>query len=198
MSPKRISQSIVAIAVLAASFASAGSVWAGADCAGTYTVQAGDSLASIAAECGTTTEAVQAANPGVAWCPAPGQVLNFPTEYGSDYAYAPSYYPPQSGGGTYVVRWGDTLGSIANAHAVSLNALLAANPYIWNPNFIFPGQVINLPGAYAATPSYYYAPGYAPDYYAPNSYQPAYCTQNCYPSTSSSSIKKRPTRRRRE
>jgi LysM repeat protein len=188
VNPKRISQSIVAIAVLAASFASTGRVMAGSDCAGTYTVQAGDSLASIAAECGTTAGAIQAANPGVPWWPAPGQVLSISTGYGRDYGYGPSYYPPQSGGGTYVVRWGDTLGKIANAHGVALNALLAVNPHIWNPNYIFPGQVIKLPGAYAAAPSYYYGPGYASDYYAPTTYQPDYCTYDCYPSTSSSSI----------
>jgi len=30
---------------------------------------------------------------------------------------------------------------------VDQNSLIAANPQIWNPNWIFAGQVINLPNA---------------------------------------------------
>jgi predicted chitinase/LysM repeat protein len=45
------------------------------------------------------------------------------------------------------VRAGDTLSGIAARHSVSLQALIAANPQIRNPNLIYPGQVVNLPGS---------------------------------------------------
>ncbi len=45
------------------------------------------------------------------------------------------------------VRSGDTLTWIAHDHGVSLQALEKANPQIKDPNLIFPGQTIHLPGA---------------------------------------------------
>ena len=50
--------------------------------------------------------------------------------------------------GTYVVRWGDTMRIIADRFGVPLFTLIAANRQIWNPNLIFPGQVIYLPSSY--------------------------------------------------
>lgn len=47
----------------------------------------------------------------------------------------------------YVVVKGDTLWKIARANNLSLDALLAANPQITDPNYIMPGQVLNIPGA---------------------------------------------------
>lgn len=46
---------------------------------------------------------------------------------------------------TYVVQVGDTLFKIAKKFGVTLNALIASNPQIKNPNTITPGQVINIP-----------------------------------------------------
>ena len=37
---------------------------------------------------------------------------------------------------------GDTMFLIAQRFGVSLNALIAANPHISNPNLIFPGDVL--------------------------------------------------------
>ena len=48
---------------------------------------------------------------------------------------------------TYVVQQGDTLSGIAQKFGVSLSALEAANPQITNPDLIFAGQVINIPGS---------------------------------------------------
>ena len=45
------------------------------------------------------------------------------------------------------VRRGDCLWSIAQAHHVSLKALIAANPQIKNPSLIFAGQQVHMPGA---------------------------------------------------
>ena len=71
--------------------------------------------------------------------------------------YYASNYAPQAGR-TYVVQWGDTLRNIAYRTNVNLNDLEVANPQLWNPNWIFAGQVINLPNA-----PQYYTVQYGPD-----------------------------------
>jgi len=53
-----------------------------------------------------------------------------------------------------VVARGDTLRKIADRMGYSVSDIIAANPQLWNPSLIYPGQVINLPG------SGYYNPGY--------------------------------------
>jgi len=180
--------------MLAASFATTGTVFAGADCSTSYTVQPGDSLSSIAALCGTSVDAIQSANPGVGPWPQAGVVLSIPGGFTSSPAATVGYYPMQTEGGAYVVRPGDTLGSIAARYGVSLGALLAANPQIRNPSLIFAGQRINLPGVFSGAPSNYYQPNYyqpnyyppanyGPDYYAPNYYQPNYYPQSACPPT---------------
>jgi LysM repeat protein len=149
MTTKRIFQLIVIAAILAASFASTGSVMAWSGCASYITVQWGDTLSGLARLCGTSVEAIQAANPGLGWWLYAGQVLYIPTGYSS----APVYYPPTYGygSGTYVVQWGDTLGKIAARTGVGVGDILAVNPQIWNASWIYAGQVINLPAA----PAYY-------------------------------------------
>ncbi len=171
MTAKRIYQSIVVLAILAASFASAGGALAWSGCASYITVQWGDTLSGIAAACGTTVEAIRAANPGLGWWLYVGQVLYIPTGYAS----TPAYYPAQAGGGTYVVQWGDTLGGIAMLFGVSLSDIRAANPQIGNASLIYPGQVINLP------PSAYHASNYYPYNYYP------YYPSTIYPTPSHSS-----------
>lgn len=55
---------------------------------------------------------------------------------------------PRSAGAaeqTYVVQSGDTLGRIAANHAVNLSTLVSANG-ISNPDLIYPGQVLVIPG----------------------------------------------------
>jgi LysM repeat protein len=151
---KRILQVAVVVAILVTSFASVGgaSAWG---CANYITVQWGDTLSGIAAQCGTTMTAIQAANPGLgAWVYA-GQVLCIPTGYPSSpvsYPSSPTY------GGSYVVQWGDTLGKISARTGVSVPSLLAVNPQIWNPSLIYAGQVISLPGGVSNPPVYYPPP----------------------------------------
>jgi LysM repeat protein len=53
--------------------------------------------------------------------------------------------PPPSGGGTYTVAPGDTLNLIALRFGVSVSSLISANG-IANPNLIFVGQVLTIPG----------------------------------------------------
>jgi len=46
---------------------------------------------------------------------------------------------------TYIVQAGDTLYKIAQNFNTSVNAILAINPQITNPNLIYPGQTIVIP-----------------------------------------------------
>lgn len=151
MASKRIIQLIVIAAVLAASFASTGGAMAWSGCASYITVQWGDTLSGLARLCGTTMDAIRAANPGLGWWVYAGQVLYIPSGSSEPVYYSePSYYP--SYGGTYVVQRGDTLSKIARRNGVSLSDVLAVNPQIWDPSLIYAGQVISLP---AAAPVYY-------------------------------------------
>ena len=159
---KRIFQLLVVVAILFTSFASAGGASAWSGCASYITVQWGDTLSGIAALCGTTIAAIQAANPGLGWWVYAGQVLCIPT---GGYASAPVSYPTY--GGTYVVQWGDTLGKIAARMGVSVSAILAVNPQIWNPSLIYAGQVINLPAPIGVPPPVYNPPPTHPDYPPP-------------------------------
>jgi LysM repeat protein len=151
MVAKRVVQLVVVAAILFTSFASAGGVLAWSGCASYITVQWGDTLGGLANLCGTTAEAIRAANPGLGWWVYAGQVLYIPSGYAS--APAPVYAPsPSYGSGTYMVQRGDTMGKIAARQGVAVGDLLAANPQIWNASLIYVGQVINLP---AAAPTYY-------------------------------------------
>ena len=142
---KRIFQLLLVIAISVASFGSVGGVRAGSNCANYYTVQLGDTLSGIAVQCGTTMDAIRAANPGLAWWVYAGQVLCIPTANTNP-------APPPTYNDTYVVQWGDTLGKIAARMRTSVSALLAVNPKIWNPSLIYTGQVINLPSGVSAPP----------------------------------------------
>lgn len=141
MARKRIVQLFVLLALIVASLGVTGSASAWY-CNSYITVQWGDTLGGIAALCGTTIDAIRAANPGLGWWVYAGQTLYIPT--GSSY-YQPVSYPTY--GGTYVVKWGDTLAGIAGYYGLSVNDLLAANPNIWSASWIYAGQVINIPAA---------------------------------------------------
>jgi LysM repeat protein len=58
---------------------------------------------------------------------------------------APAEAPEASTGVYHTVRWGDSLSGIAVRYGTTVNAILAANPQIWNPNLIFAGQVLFIP-----------------------------------------------------
>jgi LysM repeat protein len=160
---KRVFQLLTVAAILAASFGSAGNVRAWSSCGNYYTVQWGDTLSAIAAQCGTTMDAIRSYNPGLGWWVYAGQVLTMPT--GSSTPNQPSY------GGTYVVQVGDTLGKIANRIGCTLSALITVNPQISNPSVIYVGQVINLPAG-ATTPPPYVPPTPPPCNCPPSSPSP--------------------------
>ncbi|MDN5325921.1 MAG: hypothetical protein PWP41_617 [Moorella sp. (in: firmicutes)] len=105
-----------------------------------YTVQSGDTMFSIARRFGISLNDLIAANPQVRDPNLifPGQVLCIPR-------MAPVPPGPCPGGFLYTVQPGDTMHTIAQKFNVSLDALIAANPQVRDPNLIFPGQVLCIP-----------------------------------------------------
>jgi LysM repeat protein len=109
--------------------------------AGSYTVKSGDTMSAIAARNGMSLSSLERANPQIA---NPnmiyaGQKLNMPG--GSSSGASAS-----RGGGSYRVQSGDTMSAIAARNGVSLSSLERANPQIANPNMIYAGQMMNMPG----------------------------------------------------
>lgn len=103
-----------------------------------HIVQWGENLTWIAARYGTTVQAIMAAN-GLANSNRiyAGQRLIIPATVSS---------PAPATGSVYVVRYGDTLSGIAYQFGVSINALVQANRLL-NPNCIYAGQRLAIPGA---------------------------------------------------
>ena len=104
----------------------------------TYTVQSGDTLSRIAARHNMSlneliTSNPQISNPDIIFS---GEIINIGRYDTADISTQPD---------TYTVQTGDTLTGIAKDHAVTLDALIAANRQISNPNIIFPGELINIP-----------------------------------------------------
>jgi LysM repeat protein len=105
-----------------------------------YIVQRGDTLFLISVRFNVSISAIMSANgltnPNLIFV---GQRLTIPTGGGT------TATPPPSGGTTYVVQRGDYLSLIAQRFGVSLSALMNANGIV-NPNLIFVGQVLTIPG----------------------------------------------------
>ena len=107
----------------------------------TVTVQDGDTLTSIAARYGTTVDALVAANGlGSANLIFVGQTLVLPG------GGAPAPAPAPATGTAYWVQAGDFLSVIAAQYGVAQDALMAANG-LTNPDLIFAGQRLTIPGA---------------------------------------------------
>ncbi len=154
---KTFSRVSILISTLLISLAIQTSVLAGGICGGTYIVESGETFSSIAAKCGTTVSIITAANPGISEPLKTGQAINVPgltynapagpiTDNTSSNNNS-SNYGPVSYTNTYIVQVGDTFSSIAARYGVSVNALWAANPYIWDVNYIFVGQAIYVPSS---------------------------------------------------
>ncbi len=107
----------------------------------TYVVARGDTLKKLAAEFSTTMDVLARLNTIADYdLIYEGQRLTIPTG-----ASLPLPHPTPPVGGTYIVRWGDTLRKIADRLGLSLVDLIAVNPQIKNPSLIYIGQVIYLP-----------------------------------------------------
>lgn len=114
-----------------------------------YIIARGDTLKALAARFGTSVDYLKSTNPEI-YDPNviyEGQRLLVPSGQG-----VPVPEPqPLPTGGTYTVKWGDTMRKIADRFGVNVNDLIAVNPQVVNPNRIYPGQTLYLPG----TPSTY-------------------------------------------
>ncbi len=117
---------------------------ASASAPATHVVVAGDTVSSIAGRYGLDTQGVLSAN-GLGWSSIirPGQTLVL-----SAPAATPAPAPAPAPAVSYEIRAGDTLSAIASAHAVSLDALLAANG-LTRASIIYPGETVQIPSAAA-------------------------------------------------
>jgi len=111
-----------------------------------HIVRWGENLTGIAAQYGTTIQAIVRANglPNANWIYA-GQRLRIPKAATS----APRH--TATCGQTYTVCSGDTLSGIAYRFGVTVNALMQANG-ILNPHRIYPGQQLSIPSCPAPPP----------------------------------------------
>ena len=123
----------------------------------TYTVQSGDTLASIADRFNVSVDDIVSANnitnPDII---SIGQQFVIPTGSGggtgsgaspSGASASGATGTTSADGSTYTVASGDTLASIANRFNISLDDLLEANPSIENQDVISIGQVLNIPSS---------------------------------------------------
>jgi LysM repeat protein len=160
MSRKIFIQVSVLVLLLLAFLAIPASAQAGGACGGKYIVDAGDTLSSLAVRCGTSVSAITTANPGVADPLRSGQTLTLPGSSNSGSGITVSivssdtknynpYIPPTAtvtySNRTYIVQYGDTFSAIASRYGVSINQLWAANPQVWNINYVYAGQAIYIP-----------------------------------------------------
>ncbi len=117
-----------------------------------YVVQSGDTLASIAAQFATTTDALQTVNNLTDSSPIlPGERLQVPAK---QTALAATPTAPATPGKTitYTVKSGDTLNSIASNFNVSVDDLASVNN-IADVNSISVGEVLAIPGTGAPAAS---------------------------------------------
>lgn len=114
-----------------------------------YTIAPGDTLYRISLKYNVSLTAMAAANNirNVNLIYA-GQVLKIPAggTVPTPATPVPGQPTPVPTGGSYTVVRGDTLGRIAARFGTTFQAIAAANS-ISNPNFIYAGQVLRIPGA---------------------------------------------------
>ncbi|MFO7664235.1 MAG: LysM peptidoglycan-binding domain-containing protein [Chloroflexota bacterium] len=124
--------------------------------AATYIVRPGDTLWGISRQFGTTVDAIVQANnisnPNLIYV---NQVLEVPTDATTTPPVTtpiPPPSPPPTGNITYVVQPGDTLSKIARQYGTTVQAIVQANN-IPNPNLIYVGQVLVIPGTTGGVPT---------------------------------------------
>ena len=118
----------------------------------TYTVKSGDTLSSIASSYNTTSSTLTSlnnlSNPNLIYV---GQVLKVAGSSTSVSTSTSSSSASQATtSGTYTVKAGDTLSSIASSYNTTTAALASANS-ISNANLIYVGQVLKVTGTSSST-----------------------------------------------
>lgn len=108
-----------------------------------YIVARGDTLRSLANRFGTTVDALLAANPNIT-----NRNVIYEGQRLKVYVNTPppTQPPPPPGGQVYYAQRGDTLRKIAARYGTTVDAILRVNPNIKNPNIIYVGQAITIPG----------------------------------------------------
>jgi LysM repeat protein len=110
-----------------------------------HVIQPGETLSGIADAYGVPLDVLAAQNHIVnVNLIFAGETLTVPGQ-------APPAGPPPSTSGSHVVQTGDTLYSIAAMQRTTIQQLIAANPEIVDPNQIFVGQSIVIPGGTASS-----------------------------------------------
>lgn len=116
-----------------------------------YTVVSGDTLGAIAAKHGVPLSSI------FSWNNLNGSSIIYPGQKikisggsapSTPAAPAPAPAPspaPLASTGSYTIKAGDTLSSIASRHGVSLSALMTANK-VSATTVIYPGQKLSIPG----------------------------------------------------
>ena len=132
---RRFIPMICVLTLLLASFAPAFAQYSGQTI---HIVERGETLSGIARSYGVSVQALASANgiwnPNIIWA---GMRLTIPS--GDGYPPPP---PPQNN--YYIVRWGDTLASIAHYFGTSVWAIGQANN-IYNLNHIYAGMYLVIP-----------------------------------------------------
>ena len=112
-----------------------------------YTIRSGDTLSAIASRYGTTVAKLASANgiknPNLIYA---GNKLTIPGQAAAKPA------SNQTSAFEYTVRSGDTLSAIASRYGTTV-AKLASTNNIKNPNLIYPGQRLVLPGGPSSAPA---------------------------------------------
>ena len=116
-----------------------------------HTVESGDTLSRIAAQNdGVTVSSLMEANGLSSHIIYPGQNLSFSGSSSSS-SDSSSTASTSSSGSTHTVASGDTLGSIAAQHGVSVSALKSENGL--SSHLIYPGDQLTIPGGSSSNSS---------------------------------------------
>jgi len=110
----------------------------------TYTVKVGDTFQSVADKYKITVDELLLANPDLL---AEGVKLSIPVPTISKPNITDNATVDKANTSTrtHTVKVGDSIGTIARKYSVTVEAILALNPGLTNPNLIFVNQVIVIP-----------------------------------------------------
>ena len=115
-----------------------------------YTVRSGDTLSGIASRFGTSVEALASRN-GISNPDLIDVGQRLVVGGNAAPVNTTPTAPPAQGSGSYSVQPGDTLSGIASRYGTTVSTLASLNG-ISNPNLIYVGQTLQLPGGSGPAP----------------------------------------------